>query len=72
MTIWLEGLDLPFKQPLPDPHTLLAVRVWNLMHGQIDWQALNTVTDLVGITDIELLIAQLDTIRTHGNQSSTD
>ena len=72
MTGWLEGLNLPLKQSPPDPQTFLAVRIWNLMYGQLDWQALETITEIVGVTDIELLIAQLDTIRNHGNESSTD
>lgn len=72
MMMWLEGMNLPLKQLSPDPQTYLAVRIWNLMHGTIDWQALEAVTELIGIHDIELLIAQLETIRNHGNESSTN
>lgn len=71
MTDWLEGLDMPFQQSSPDPQTHIAVRVWNLMNGQLDWHALDIITVIMGINDIELLIAQLDTIKNYGNESSS-
>lgn len=40
-----------------------AVRAWCLMDRRIDWQALPHVCDLVGITDVPLLVEQLETIR---------
>ena len=71
MTDWLGGLDLPFQSSGPDSQTYLAIRVWNLMNGQLDWHALNIITVIMGITDIELLIAQLDTIKNYGNEPSS-
>lgn len=35
------------------------------MDGQIDWPALPMVADLIGITDLEWLVASLVAIRTH-------
>lgn len=72
MTEWLDGLNLPIKPAPPDFSTTFAIRAWNLMQGSIDWQAMDTVTELLGINDIELLIAQLETIKEHGQQSNTD
>ena len=33
------------------------------MNSQIDWQALDFICELLGITDVERLLAQLITIR---------
>ncbi len=41
---------------------MLSLKAWNLMGG-IDWAALPVVAELMGITDIEALIADLATIR---------
>jgi hypothetical protein len=38
------------------------VQAWNLMGG-LEWQALDTVADMLGIRDIEALLADLVTIR---------
>lgn len=71
MTEWLESADLPFQPKPPDIHTKLAIRAWNMMGGQIDWNGLETVADILGINDIERLVAQLETIRNHGRQSQS-
>jgi hypothetical protein len=42
----------------------LAIRVWNLMGGELDWAALPVLAEMVGIEDIEQLIVQLAAIRT--------
>lgn len=41
-----------------------------MMGGQIDWTALDTVTEIIGITDIECLLVQLESIREYGKQRS--
>jgi hypothetical protein len=40
----------------------LALKIWNL-GGGLDWAALGIMIDLYGISDPELLINQLATIR---------
>lgn len=72
MSEWLDGLNLPIKSPPPDVSTIMAIRAWNLLNASIDWQALDVVTEVLGITDIDVLIAQLETIKEHGQQSNTD
>jgi hypothetical protein len=54
----------------PDSDVVLAVKAWNMMDAKIDWVALPVVTELLGITDIECLILQLETIKEHGRQRS--
>jgi hypothetical protein len=34
--------------------------------GGLDWTALPTVAEMLGVEDVELLIVQLTTIRDHG------
>ena len=46
----------------PPPDVQMAVAAWNLMGG-IDWLAIDAVSEMLGITDIETLITQLVTIR---------
>lgn len=41
------------------------MQVWNTMGGVIDWSALPILAEIHGITDIELLVEQLVTIRNH-------
>ena len=53
---------------LPDTSVVLAAKAWNMMGGAIDWLALDAVTEILGITDIESLLAQLEIIREHGAQ----
>lgn len=72
MSEWLDGLNLPIKPPPPDFATVLAVRAWNLLDAKIDWLAMDAVTEMLGIVDIEVLTAQLETIKQHGQQSNTD
>lgn len=42
--------------------SVLSLKAWNLMGG-LDWKAMDTVTELLGIRDIEALIGDLVTIR---------
>ena len=52
------------QSPFPPgaPPSPLALRVWNEAQG-IDWQALELLTEAHGISDIEILIAELLAIR---------
>ena len=72
MTAWLESADLPIQPDPPDMATRLAIRAWNMMDGQINWSALEPVSELLGINDIERLVAQLEAIREHGRAKSTN
>lgn len=40
------------------------IRAWNIMGG-LEWDALPTVAEMVGIEDVELLIESLVMIRKH-------
>ena len=42
--------------------SVLSLKAWNLMGG-LDWNAMETVTELLGIRDIDALIGDLVTIR---------
>jgi hypothetical protein len=46
-----------------DDDARLAIQVWNLMNGELNWTALPIVCEMVGVTDIEPLIARLCAIR---------
>jgi hypothetical protein len=73
MTEWLESADLPIKSTVaPDVSVVLAVKAWNMMNGAIDWLALDAVTEIFGMTDIECLLAQLEKIREYGAQRNQD
>lgn len=39
-----------------------------MMGGKIEWTALEIVAEIIGITDIEQLLAQLEQIREYGAQ----
>lgn len=54
----------------PDDDVIFAIKAWNMMSGQIDWLALETVAEIIGITDIECLLVQLESIREYGKQRS--
>ena len=40
----------------------MAIKAWVMMGG-LDWTGLDTVTEVLGVTDPELLIAQLVVLR---------
>jgi hypothetical protein len=40
-----------------------AIKAWNYMGGELNWQALPVVADLLGITDVERFLVELVTIR---------
>lgn len=55
---------MPFEPGEPcDTATVLAVRAWNWMGGQIDWAGLPLVADLLGVDDLEILVEQLAALR---------
>lgn len=41
----------------------LSIRAWNMLGGKVDWVGLELVAEVLGIQDIEALIADLLTIR---------
>lgn len=45
----------------------LALEAWAMLGG-LDWQGLPTVMDILGIDDIEMLVAQLGAIRDWSRQ----
>lgn len=53
---------MPFDPPPPPRDAMPAITAWNMMRG-LDWAALPTVIDVLGIDDVETLIAQLTLIR---------
>jgi hypothetical protein len=52
----------------PDDSVVFAIRAWNMMGGQLDWLALETVAEIIGLDDIECLLVQLESIREYGAQ----
>lgn len=50
----------------PDP---IAVRVWNMMGGGIDWTALPVLVPIFGVEDVERLLLDLIVIRNHLERS---
>lgn len=47
----------------PDPELDLALQAWAWMDGRIDWAALPVVVEILGITDVEALLARLMAVR---------
>lgn len=46
-----------------DAATALAIRAWNWLGGTIDWAGLPLVAEMLGIEDLEILVAQLAALR---------
>jgi len=64
---------LPIKSDAPpDGSVVLAVKAWNMMGGKIEWAALEIVVEIIGINDIEQLLAQLEKIKKHGEKRNQD
>ena len=59
---WLDRSKLPIPPGAPPDGSGLAIQAWNLLGG-MDWAGLPLVADMLGIEDIEMLAAQLATIR---------
>jgi hypothetical protein len=57
------------RQSQQESDVFVAIRVWNMLGGQLDWQGLEAVAALFGVDDIEILIYQLEVIRGHGRRS---
>jgi len=53
---------------LPDESVILAIKAWNMMGGKLDWTALEIVAEIIGVTDIEQLLAQFEKIKNHGEK----
>lgn len=67
LTAWLEyKRDPSFQSPAPD-RSHDAIQAWNLMGG-IEWNAIDTVAEMLGVEDVDLLIRQLVVIRDSQNQ----
>jgi hypothetical protein len=49
--------------PQPDAMGSVALQIWDLMDGDLDWSALPMFCELFGVTDPELLIRSLAMIR---------
>jgi hypothetical protein len=48
-----------------DGFTTAVIQAWNLMDGEIKWEALLAVAEIFGVQDIELFIHSLAQIRDH-------
>ena len=53
----------PTPPQRPPDDCMIAVTAWDMMSGSIDWTALPTICELLGIRDIETLLSQLMAIR---------
>lgn len=60
---------LPVQPPCPED-AANAVTAWNWMGGTIDWNALPVIVEMLGISDVDLLIHQLIALRDHLKESS--
>ncbi len=49
----------------PDSDIAWIVEVWNLMGGQIDWNALEPLCEMLGIDDPDALVRGLVQLRNH-------
>ena len=54
----------PTHSPPPD-EIKPAIEAWNMLGGTIDWQGLPVICELLGITDVEMLLYELMVIRNH-------
>jgi hypothetical protein len=61
---WLEQRRQPFQPANPPPDVVLGIRAWNMLGG-LDWAGLDTVLDVLGIDEPEILIAQLVVLRSN-------
>lgn len=61
-----QNLPDEVKSSKVDSSSQLAIIAWNMLGAKIDWTGLEIVSEILGITDIELLISQLIVIRDHG------
>ena len=60
VSTWLEAGQIPGgRGQCPSP---LAVEAWNVLGG-LEWQGIETVAEMLGLRDIERLVAELTVIR---------
>jgi hypothetical protein len=45
----------------------MAIEAWNLMDGQIDWQAVPLIAEILGVDDLELFLKEIVLIRDFKN-----
>lgn len=67
---WLQACEVArispnFKPPEADSEIRFAVQAWNQLGGELEWQGVPFVVEMIGIRDVEILIAQLTAIRDH-------
>jgi hypothetical protein len=48
-----------------DTFTTAVICAWNLMGGEIRWEALPAIAELLGVENMELLIVALAQVRDH-------
>jgi hypothetical protein len=64
----VEGADGPMVSAMES----LALKVWRIFGGEIEWTALPWVAEMLGCDDIETLTDLLGTIRTHRYDAMKD
>lgn len=47
-----------------------VIECWNLMGGEIEWQAIAPLAEMLGIEDADLLIRGLVHLRTHSTRDA--
>lgn len=66
---WLDRRKSPVPPgPVPDG-AALAVVAWNMLGG-LDWAGLPIIAEILGIEDLEMLVAQLIVLRDHGRPAN--
>ena len=66
----MEQCALPIQpKKLPDD-AALAVSAWNMMGGEIVWEALPVVCEILGIDDPERLVRRLIVVRDHQREEA--
>jgi hypothetical protein len=54
--------------PQPEPGDAEAIHVWNMLQngmGGLDWSGLPVALEVVGVDDVEALIARLMVVKAH-------
>lgn len=53
---------MPLPPGSPPSDVALAIRAWNMLGG-MEWAGIPLVAELLGYEDLDILVAQLETIR---------
>jgi len=61
----LSTLSSEYQSSELDDGARVAIDAWNMMSGELNWSALPIVSEMLGVTDIDVLVAQLCAIRDH-------